>query len=180
MALFISMLLTAVFAAQEAALRIRFTPESEKFDAATAEYERLWAAEGSRIVAAMERISGLKQQEREISAVVFEGPSYSGYRERPMRLRASYPEDVKKATLVHELYHRFLTDVRTTTEIDEHRKVFLVLYDTWVALYGAAFADEMVKVERGRKGIYDYDTAWTWALAMTPEQRAARFKELLR
>jgi hypothetical protein len=36
----------------------------------------------------------------------------------------------------------------------------------------------MVQVERGRKGLYDYDSAWTWALALSPEQRAARFAGL--
>jgi len=28
------------------------------------------------------------------------------------------------------------------------------------------------------KGLYDYDTAWTWALAMTREQRQARLAAL--
>jgi predicted metal-dependent peptidase len=95
-----------------------------------------------------------------------------------MQLRASYPAEVKKATLIHELLHRMLGRVRTTTEIDEHRKLFLVLYDIWVSLYGKEFADRNVAVESLRKGLYDYETAWKWALAMSPEERAAKFKAL--
>ena len=48
----------------------------------------------------------------------------------------------------------------------------------WGALYGRDFADRMVRVKRRRRGLYDYDAAWTWALAMTPEQRRARLRAL--
>jgi hypothetical protein len=159
---------------------IRFEPESptEAFQTATAEYDALWKAEGERMIGAMERVSGVTFVERSINAVVFEGPSNSGFGDRPMRLRASYPAEVKRATLVHELLHRMLGRVQNTKEIDEHRKLFLVLYDIWVDLYGKDFADRNVVVESGRRGIYDYESAWKWALAMTAEERAAKFKTL--
>jgi predicted metal-dependent peptidase len=95
-----------------------------------------------------------------------------------MRLRASYPPDVKKGTLVHELLHRMLSRVKPTSEIDEHRKLFLVLYDIWVVLHGKDFADQNVAVESRRKGLYDYESAWKWALRMSAEERAAKFKAL--
>ena len=159
---------------------IHFEPQSptEAFIAATTEYDTLWKAEGARMMEAMERITGLRFEEREIKAVVFEGTSNSGSGATPMRLRASYPAEVKKATLIHELLHRMLGRVRTTAEIDEHRKIFLVLYDIWVALYGKEFADRNVTVESGRKGLYDYESAWKWALAMSADDRAAQFKKL--
>lgn len=167
---------------QAARVAIRFEPQSntEAFVKATAEYDALWKAEGDRLIEAMERITGEPFTEREVKAVIFEGASSSGYRDTPMQLRASYPAEVKKATLIHELLHRMLGRIRTTGEVDEHRKLFLVLYDIWVALDGKAFADRNVAVESRRKGIYDYETAWKWALAMTPEERAARFKALPR
>jgi hypothetical protein len=59
-----------------------------------------------------------------------------------------------------------------------HRTLFLFLYDAWTDLYGQAFADEMVAIERERRGYYDYDAAWTWALAMTREERQARLRAL--
>jgi hypothetical protein len=167
---------------QSARVAIHFEPESntEAFIKATAEYDALWKAEGARMIETMERVTRVPYTEREVKAVIFEGASYSGYGDTPMHLRASYPAEVKKATLIHELLHRMLGRVRTTAEVDEHRKLFLVLYDIWVALEGKEFADRNVVVESRRKGIYDYDTAWKWALAMTPDERAAKFKALPR
>ena len=164
--------------AQRPGLRINFSPESEKFTQATTEYQTIWKGEGERIVEAMEKVSRVKFTENDIPAIVFEGPSRSGWGSDPMMLRASYPPDVKKATLIHELGHRLLGNIPKTKEVDEHRVLFLVLYDIWESLYGKVFADRMVEVEKGRKGIYDYESAWNWALSLTKEERAAQFKAL--
>src|SRR5262245_28503615 len=165
---------------QTARVAIQFEPQSptEAFIKAAAEYDALWTAEGPRMVEAMERITGVRFEERKIKAIIYEGTSFSGSGDRPMQLRASYPAEVKKATLIHELFHRMLGRVKTTSEIDEHGKLFLVLYDTWVMLYGKEFADRNVEVESQRKGLYDYETAWKWALAMSADDRAATFKKL--
>jgi hypothetical protein len=165
---------------QPARVAIHFEPQSptEAFTKAAAEYDALWKAEGVRMVEAMERVTGVPFEERVIKAIIYEAASFSGSGEKPMQLRASYPAEVKKATLIHELLHRMLGRVRTTAEIDEHRKLFLVLYDIWVTLYGKEFADRNVAVESQRKGLYDYESAWKWALAMSAEDRAAKFKTL--
>jgi hypothetical protein len=165
---------------QAARVAIHFEPQSptEAFVKAAAEYDALWKAEGARMIEAMERVTGVPFEERAIKAIIYEAASFSGSGEKPMQLRASYPAEVKRATLVHELLHRMLGRVRTTAEIDEHRKLFLVLYDIWVTLYGKEFADRNVVVESQRKGLYDYDSAWKWALAMSAEDRAAKFKTL--
>ena len=44
-------------------VKINFIPESDKFAASSVEYQELWKAEGDRIVASMERVSGLKFKE---------------------------------------------------------------------------------------------------------------------
>lgn len=165
---------------EAARVAIHFEPQTptEAFVKAAAEYDAVWKAESARIVEAMERITGLRFEEREIKAVVYEGVSFSGSGNTPMRLRASYPAEVKKATLIHEISHRLLGRVRTTADIDEHRKLFLVLYDIWVTLYGKEFADRNVAVESSRRGLYDYEAAWKWALAMSAEARAETFKTL--
>jgi hypothetical protein len=168
-------------AVQAPAIKLTFTPESEKFLEATKQYQAIWSAEGKKMIDAMEAVSGLKFLEPEVAVIVFEGASNSGYKEKPMKLRASYPEDVKKATIIHELGHRMIVQLRNRPQdIDEHRILFLYLYDVWMKLYGKDFADRMVKVEQGRKGIYDYETAWNWAMSLSAEQRAARFKEIVR
>ena len=169
-----------LFAPQEK-VAMTFTPEDRKFEEAAEAYRRLWAAEGSKIVEAMERVSGLTFRETHIKAVIFEGPSRSGFGDIPMYLRASYPADVKKATLVHENAHRLIAQLRNRpTGVDEHRVLFLFLYEVWESLWGKDFAAEQVKVESGRKGLYDYETAWKWALSMSKEERASRFAEIVK
>jgi len=159
-------------------VKINFSPESEKYAEATKEYQAIWSSESSKIVASMEKVSGVKFSEHDVQAIVYEGVSSSGFGDTPMKLRASYPLEVKKATLIHELGHRLLARIPTTKEIDEHRVLFLVLYDIWDSLYGKDFADRMVEVEKKRRGLYDYESAWTWALSLSKEERALKFKAL--
>jgi hypothetical protein len=166
---------------QAPTLKMNFTPESDKFEEATRQYRDIWKTEGQRMIEAMEAVSGLRFQETEVPVIVFEGVSTSGFRDRPMKLRASYPEEVKKATLIHELGHRLNSQLRNRpNDIDEHRILFLYLYDVWVTVYGKSFADRMVEVEKKRKGVYDYESAWNWALSLSQAERAAKFKEIVK
>jgi hypothetical protein len=162
------------------AVKMSFAPESDKFVEATKEYQALWANEGAKMISALEEVSGLRFPPDDVKVVVFEGASNSGYGDKPMKLRASYPADVKKATLIHELGHRLNWRIRNRPDdVDEHRILFLYLYDVWSKLYGKEFADRMVEVEKKRKGIYDYETAWNWALSMTAQERAARLRKII-
>ncbi len=157
-------------------VRLEFVPESETFAAAVGEYERIWAADATRIVRAMQEVSGLTFTDTVITAIVFEGVSSSGSRDTPMRLRASYPLDTKKATLIHELGHRLQSPL-FRREDEEHGPLFLWLYDTWVRLYGKEFADAQVAVEKRRRG--PYPRAWDEALALSPKQRGERWKAIV-
>jgi hypothetical protein len=168
--------------AQDRLVSVTFVAQNrnQSFEAAADEYRRIWSAEGGRIIAAMEQLSTLKFPSTSIKAEIYEAPSMSGRGSRPMKLRASYPPDVKKGTLVHELGHRMNAQLKKRPKgVDEHRLLFLYLYDLWDDLYGKAFADREVAFERKLKGIYDYDSAWTWALSMTRDERASKFKEVL-
>jgi hypothetical protein len=157
-----------------------FIGQDQSFTTAVEQYQRLWVDEGPAIVDAMERVSGLSFRETNIRAVIFEGVSRSGAGDVPMYLRASYPADVKKSTLVHEHGHRLIAQLTNRPgDLDEHRVLFLFLYDVWESLWGRAFADEHVRIESGRTGVYDYATAWRWALSLTREQRAARFAAIV-
>jgi hypothetical protein len=164
------------FAARSSRLSLTFVPESPTFAAAAREYEQLWASEGDRIVRAMESVSGLAFRDSAVTVIVYEGVSYSGYRERPMRMRASYPPDTKKATLIHELGHRLQSGLFRREE-EEHGPLFLWLYDVWVQLYGRAFADAQVEVEKRRRG--PYPKAWEDALALSEAERGARWRALM-
>jgi hypothetical protein len=178
MKLFLAAMLAAacsvLCAAQSGGLRIALEPESDQFSEAAHEYEIIWVAEGSKIITAMEAASGLKFEDREVKAIVLEVSSDSGYKETPMHLRASYPMDTKKATLIHELGHRLQSDLFHHDE-DDHKYLFLWIYDVWVQLYGREFADAQVAVEKRRGRMYP--AAWDFALSFTPEQRAAKWKK---
>jgi hypothetical protein len=179
--LVLSMVLLQTGVSAQSGVKINFTPESERFSAATQEYRQIWQSEGEKMIAAMEQVTGLKYPEKEFNAIVFEGVSESGFEKRPMKMRASYPTDVKKATLMHEIGHRHQSQLRKRLkDIDEHRMLFLWLYEAWVKLYGQAFADDAVKVESARKGLNDYEGAWKWALAMSPAERAAKLREIIK
>ena len=67
-----------------------------------------------------------------------------------MLLRASYPTETKRGTLVHELAHRLAADV--PFKGDHHELIFLFVYDVWVDLWGQPFADDQVRIESLRKG----------------------------
>jgi hypothetical protein len=128
--------LITVLSSQAQRVSIRFAPEAERFVEAAREYQALWEAEGDRIIEVLESVSDLKFPEREIQVVVYEGISRSGLAGSPMRMRASYPAGTKKATLIHELGHRHIAQLkRRPQELDEHRVLFLFLYDVWEHLY---------------------------------------------
>jgi hypothetical protein len=159
-------------------LQIDFTASADNFQAATEEYRAIWAREGPRIVAAMERISGLRFEKGPVPVSVFEGTSFSGEPGgRPMLLRASYPEATKRGTLVHELGHRLANDVRVP--FDHHEVIDLFVYDVWVELWGQAFADEQVAIESKRNGA-DYAGMWKKTLALSAADRARRLQQVIK
>lgn len=164
-------------------MKIKFKSESEQFDTASEEYEKIWESDGVKITEVSERVSSLKFPEINLGVTVFEGVSTLSWDDEgnfSMKIRASYPADIKKATIVHELGHLLLAQIRKRpVELDEHRILFLFLYDVWTELYGINFADRAAEVEKKRRGRYDYDSAWTWALSLNKEERGQKLKEII-
>lgn len=164
-------------------VRLEFRAASDSFVAARDEYERIWAEEGSRMVAVLERTAGLRfvypqYADTVIVVTVREAMSQSGFRERSgITMRASYTTATKRATLMHELGHRLMAGLFRRSEPDEHDELFLFLYDAWIAMYGKAFADEQAAIERSRGGVYP--AAWNSALALSPTERAAAWKRIV-
>ena len=157
--------------------QIDFQPESARFDEATEEYREIWRTEGERISAALERATGLEMEAGTIRAIVYGGISNSGYKRQPMRMRANYPQDTKRATLVHELAHRLIADL-SSWNLEEHPIIFLFVYDAGCS-WGQDFADAQVAVESERRGNYDYESAWRDALALGAARRAERWSQFL-
>lgn len=161
-----------------AAPPVTFTPLEPRFAETADYYRRLWAAEGPRITAALERVSGLVFPDRPLEIILRDGRPMTFYGCSAIRLRGNYTGPYATGTLIHELGHCLAAALPRTAEIDDHRLLYLFLYDAWTALYGRGFADEMVRIERQIPTAYDYSAAWDWALAMTYEQRQARLRAL--
>jgi hypothetical protein len=174
------LLLVAGLTLSGAAPPLTFTPLAPEFVPAADEYRRIWNEEGARIAAAMERAAGLEFPAAPIEVLVRRGPPMASYDGRTIRMRAGYSTAYKKAALIHELGHRLSFLLPREPGLDDHRVLDLFLYDVWTDLYGEAFADRMVAIERRIAGRYDYDAAWSWALAMTREQLQARLAAALR
>jgi hypothetical protein len=159
-------------------MELEVQADSASLEAAATEYRAIWAREGARILTAMELFSGLRFRETSVPVRIVTGPSSSGYGTRPMRLRGSYPEPTKRATLIHELGHRLQNDLFTREE-DDHPALFLWLYEVWTALYGAEFARQQIEVESARTGgRHDYRAMWAAAMAMDSSSRARAWREL--
>ncbi|MBX3562145.1 MAG: hypothetical protein KF780_10085 [Sphingomonas sp.] len=161
-----------------AAPPLSFVAMAPRFEAATAEYRRIWQDDGRLIVAAMEAATGGSFPLSEIEVLVRDGAPMISFDGRTIRLRASTHRAYMKATLVHEIGHRLAMTLPRSPELDDHRLLYLFLYDVWTDLYGRDFADRMVAIERRIRAPYDYDAAWSWALSMTREERRARLRAL--
>jgi hypothetical protein len=157
---------------------LTFAADSAPYAPSAEWYQLQWNADGARIIRAMETASGLRFQPLDIRVIVYLGVSYTGTDSLPMHLNVRYPLGM---TLVHELGHRLNGQIRSRPpEIDEHRLLYLWLYDAWVALYGRRFADAALQAEKGwaAQGLTFIVAAWDWALSMTQEQRANLLREL--
>jgi hypothetical protein len=176
--LFASIGLCAPALAQSPSLQLDFVAESDSFVDAATEYRSIWQADGERIVDVMERLSGLEFEAGPVQVIVHEGTSFSGYRDIPMRMRASYSRSTKQATLVHELAHRLISELVPGT-FEDHPIIFLFVYDAWVELWGLEFANREVEVESARRGPSNYAATWQSALALSADERAQQFQQFL-
>jgi hypothetical protein len=159
-----------------AAPPMKFEPAVPPEAAEADHYRQLWQAEGRRIAAALEAETGLTFPPTAIDVIVEETRPMTAYDGRTIWIRGSYSPEYKKGALVHELGHRLALTLKNHGGLDDHRLLYLFLYDVWTDLYGRDFADHMVSIER-RIGP-SYDAAWTWALAMTREERRERLRAL--
>ena len=160
-------------------LELNFTSESDTFSDALREYRDIWNERGAEIVSSLEAASHLSFSTSVIGAKVYEGPSYSGDENTPMKLRASYSQNTKLATLTHELGHVLLSDNEIAPEEDQdiHDILFLFLFDAWVQLEGEEFAKKQVEIEKKRGE--RYVESWNRCLSLAKKERKNNFQEML-
>jgi hypothetical protein len=64
----------------------------------------------------------------------------------------------QKATLIHELGHRHLSQFRSITkDTEDHPLLFLWLYDVWVKLYGEESPIRMTLLKRFERALIGID-----------------------
>jgi hypothetical protein len=159
---------------------VDFIASSAAHDHAARDYRSIWQQDGARIVAALEARTCLRFPETAVAALIGDEVSHSGGPEHPMGLRASYDADVKRATLVHELGHRHLWQLAERLDtVDGHRTLYLVLDRVWADVWGEEFAAERIRTESSWRASYDYAAAWSWARALTIDERGVLWNRLL-
>ncbi|WP_376691222.1 hypothetical protein [Wenzhouxiangella sp. EGI_FJ10409] len=137
------------------ALEVEFVADPEVHRPAAEEYREIWREDGARILEALRDATGVRLREKHIRIIVYEGISRSGRAGRPMYLRASYPASTKRATLVHELAHRYLVRLDSETIYsDIHFPLSLLLFQVWSDLWGEDFARTQASVESSRAQRY--------------------------
>lgn len=177
-------LLATVFVAgaapASAGIEVEFIPSTPAHANAARAYEAIWREFGERIVAALEARTCLPFAESRVAAIIEDASSHSGGPQHPMRLRATYPQDIKRSTLVHELGHRHLWQlVERLEDIDGHRTLYLVLDRVWADVWGDDFALQRIDSESNWKAEYDYAAAWEWVRSLVPGERSSLWNRLL-
>ena len=159
---------------------VDFIASTAAHERAARDYRSIWEQDGPRILAALEARTCLRFSEAAVAAVIGDEGSHSGGPEHPMGLRASYDADVKRATLVHELGHRHLWQLtERLDDLDGHRTLYLVLSRVWADVWGEEFAAERIRTESAWHASYDYAAAWSWAHALTVDERGILWNRLL-
>lgn len=171
-------MLTLAFAPQD--------PDSFELKLATYGYQNCWHEHHKKIVAKFHELTGLSFQQKDIHATVIPGTvNNSGMTGAPMLLGAGYhTADEKLAVISHELAHRLLGGNQIWVDVDaedalynEHRRIYLFLFEAWCDLFGKAFAD--AAVAREFKDAEYYEAAWKWALKKNRKQRADALRAII-
>jgi len=155
---------------------IHFLPDSdlEDFSEAISEYQEIWRTLGERITLAWESTTGLKFSETYLNATIFHRPSFS----HPLSLNARPDFERKKSILTHELGHRILYKRTVQTDyssLENHKTLFLVLFDVFTKVYDEDFANRAVEWDRQSTNPI-YGQAWDWALTYSKEERLQIFE----
>lgn len=156
-------------------IRFRADSDAEDFSYAISEYETIWNEQGEKIVAAWEETTGLQFKETVVNAIVFSaGPSHS----HPLSLRANLEFEQKQSVLVHELGHRLLygrVEQPDFSSLENHKTLFLVLFEVLEKLYGRKFANRTVAWDKNLPRD-TYRHAWEWERGLSKEERIEQFK----
>jgi len=156
-------------------LKFKLESSDNEIKQATKEYQEIWDKDGQNIISTIERVSGLSFPKEDINVTIKEKPSRVEYGQ--ITLRASYPYNIKKSTLVHELIHILIPN-KIIKEFDEpHNVIYLILFDIWQEIFGKEYAIKSVNFERSLSP--RYDKCWSNVLKLSNRQRIIKFKSII-
>jgi hypothetical protein len=166
-------------------MKLNFYPESDidDYSGAVNFFEKFWKEDGDKIIQKWEEVTGLKFYESEISVAIGNFRSQS----HPLSLRFDNEDDIKKATLVHELGHRILykrvKGFGKKSSLISHKFLDLVLYDVLLELFEEDFTNKVINWDRTlgmENGQSLYSEAWDFALQYkNKEERQKTFNDIL-
>lgn len=161
-------------------MKITFIADSDLADYSQAvdEYQQIWTESGKKIISVWEQITSLQFQEKQINAIIFNGVSHS----HPLSLRYNIDFERKKSVLVHELGHRLIygrVKQPDYSSLENHKTLFLVLYEVFVELFGTDFAHNAVEWDKNLPRD-EFKRAWEWALQFSAEERREEFEKRIK
>ena len=149
-------------------------------------YKKVWSQNSRKILKAFRDITGLEFIQSTITAHVYDGDrSFSGIPYKPMRLQGNYRTDEERLLiLVHELSHRLLGgnglgNMDKFSNLEDHRRIYLFMYDVVNKAYGIELA-ERLETSEARDMHPDYSKAWHQAMSMTYVQRQTELKAMVK
>jgi hypothetical protein len=116
------------------------------------EYEKIWREEGENMIKKIEKYSNMNFATQELEAVVYDGKSSS----HPLMLRDSYPYDLKRAVLIHELLHILFVDneIKFKDSLSLHNYLYSFYKDILLDLYGKEFLNYVIGEESKLGKVY--------------------------
>jgi hypothetical protein len=150
----------------------------------TKAYEDIWLQDGKHMVDLFHKYTALQFQQDEIHVRVHDGQSMSGKDGVPMRLNVHNKSlNEKRNALIHELGHRLLfgnglyAPEGEGPDADEIR-VFLFQGEVLKELYGQEVYDWWANPDSTTHS-EDHARIISKVLVLTPEQRLAKFRQLV-
>jgi hypothetical protein len=169
-------------------LNINFYPDhdTEYLNNEAKSYESIWTNNKEKIVNSYKEVTGLEFQENIINAIIFK----KGIpRSHPLCFRAGESEDIKLATMIHELGHRLMVgnDIKlkfsdknnsSLKSQEIHEALYLFLYDVWKLVVDENFASRHMEREKGLKRDL-YRKAWENITSLSKGEKSNKLNVLL-
>jgi hypothetical protein len=153
----------------------------QKFVDFANDYKKIWKEDGDKIIAAFLK-TGLKFTEKIIDVIISGERGRSGMPNSEYKMKLSGgSKDKMRSSLIQELGHRFLYQIKDKENYSTHQILDLMLYDVWNDVYGKELADKYLQREcQFDSPDANYTKDWELAISLGSEGRRKVLDELIR